>query len=301
MIDGNYGFQTNTSLKSGRSRAVSKRLSNKMQTLRKILKLLPKKLWLAINQDLPYTIGVLWLSKKAKLFFLCSKEELKRLKYFLNFGKAKVVPHFVEKRLLSIRPQEARKKLNLEGFKVITLQGFIFPGKGHHLMVEAISELPSDVIVVFAGGLCPGNEKYYNEIHETAVMKGVSHRLRVTGYLPEDELICYLIATHLAVCPFMRLSASGSLSTWISTGRPLLSSDLPQIAEYNEIVSGAIKTFKPYTPSALAKMIRKLLPKCRESEDSAVVNLRERLSLPKIFDQHLTAYYSVLSQKAKKE
>lgn len=123
---------------------------------------------------------------------------------------------------------------------------------------------------------------------------GVEERLRITGYLSEEELERYLVATDLAICPFKNCSASGSLSTWISVAHPtILAFDLPQINEYNRLEPGAIKTFQPYTPAALAQAIRQLLPTCGESYAPAVERLRQRLSMPAIFDEHLSHYRHV--------
>jgi glycosyltransferase involved in cell wall biosynthesis len=114
--------------------------------------------------------------------------------------------------------------------------------------------------------------------------------LEITGYLSEEELEMYLMATDLAVCPFSRCSASGSLSTWISLGRTILASDLPQIAEYNKLEPGAIETFNPYTPNALAEAIREILPICSNSDNLSLAKLQKKLSISAIFERHLNDY-----------
>ena len=81
------------------------------------------------------------------------------------------------------------------------------------------------------------------------------------------------MASHLAGCPFEMLSASGSLSTGVSLGRPILASDLPQIAEYNRIEPGAIKTFQPYTSEALAAAITHQLSITANQSDILLINL----------------------------
>jgi len=112
----------------------------------------------------------------------------------------------------------------------------------------------------------------------------------MTGFLREPEQELHLAATDLAVCPFHFFSASGSLSTWISARRPVLCHDLPQIAEYREIVPGAFHTFRPYTPAALAASIRGALATDTGEEDPAMARLYEALRLPRIFDEHLAVY-----------
>lgn len=178
---------------------------------------------------------------------------------------------------------------------MITLLGFIHERKGHQLLVKALSHLPEQVIVVFAGGASPGNEHFVQNLLALAEADGVAHRLRITGFLSEVNLERYLVATDLAVCPFQSFAASGSLSTWISVARPLLAFDLPQIAEYNRIAPDAFKTFQPYTPEALASEIKHLLSTGITATDVAVDRLRQRLLLPVTFNQHFVHYQQAVA------
>ncbi len=125
--------------------------------------------------------------------------------------------------------------------------------------------------------------------------KGVSDRLHITGYLSEEDLERYLVATDLAICPFKKLSASGSLSTWISVARPVLASDVPQIDEYNRLEPGAIQTFAPYTPSALASAVRQMLSSLSNT-DQKLEKLRQHLDMSVIFDQHLNYYRQAIAR-----
>ena len=239
-------------------------------------------------------LALRWLLNQVQLVFVCSQEEAKRLSVLANAYKTMVVPHFVEKRSLSVSPAEARAALKLNEGRIVTLLGFIHGRKGHRLMVETLPELPQDVKVIFAGEPSPGNEEFVQELLALAKVKGVSDRLRVTGYLSEEELERWLVATDLAVGPFKFFSASGSLSTWISAGRSILAYDLPQINEYNRFEPGVIKTFQPYTPTALTKAIQQLLAVSQEDEPG-VARLRKRLSMPAIFDEHLSYYRQSLA------
>ncbi len=149
--------------------------------------------------------------------------------------------------------------------------------------------LPSDIMVVFAGGASREQAGYLGGLIERARIAGTADRIRVTGYLPENELEQYLAATDLAVCPFAEASASGSLSTWISVQSSVLASDLPLIAEYNSIEPGAIDTFYPYTASALADAICRLLSRGSGTEQP-VGRLRQKLSISRTLASHVRVY-----------
>ncbi|MBE9179721.1 glycosyltransferase [Oculatella sp. LEGE 06141] len=229
--------------------------------------------------------------RRAALILVCTREEATRLTDRVARQTLQVIPHFVEERSIQVSPTAARQTLGLENTRIVTLLGFIYQPKGHHLLVEAIPALPEDVTVVLAGG---SSSSYYDAYVEsliaTATANGVAHRLRITGYLSEADLELYLRATDLAVCPFTRFSASGSLSTWISVERPILASDLPQIAEYNQLEPNAIHLFTPCTSSALAAAIERVLPQCTPEGSPAVSRLRQKLSMAVIFNQHLAHY-----------
>lgn len=242
----------------------------------------------------PEDISLHWLLKQVQHVFVSSSEEAKRLSQSVGNFSTKVISHFVENRVLKLSKLEAKKALNLEGYKIITLLGFIHSRKGHQLTVEALPSLPQDVKVIFVGGASPGQEDFLQDLLCLARSEGVSDRLRITGYLSEKDLEIYLIATDLAICPFQSFSASGSLSTWISAARPILAYELPQITEYNQIVPASIKTFKPYTSETFAKAIMNCLSTNLQEEYAAIIQLRDKLILPEIFDIHL-AYYKTIN------
>ena len=87
-------------------------------------------------------------------------------------------------------------------------------------------------------------------------------------------------------------------ANWISLARPILASDLPQIAEYNRIEPGAIKTFQPYTAEAFAETIKQELSKIgtEEKSNNSLINLRKKLSISHIFNQHLKLYQDVVKK-----
>jgi len=242
------------------------------------------------------------LARRAAQILVCTHEEARRLHGIVAPEQRTVIPHFVEDRAIDIAPPDAKEELGLAGRRVCTVLGFIHRAKGHALVVEAMPAWPDHVHVVFAGRPAVGSQGFAQKLQQRAKALGVADRLRITGYLEEDTLDRYLAATDLALCPFEQVSASGSLSTWIAAGRPILASDQPQIAEYNAMAAGAIATFTPSTPAALAEAGRAQLgreaeagpeahPKSTSSASRrARAQLREKLSLPRIIQQHAAVY-----------
>jgi glycosyltransferase involved in cell wall biosynthesis len=242
-------------------------------------------------RDSPPALTLRWLRGRTAGLFVCTHEERSRLVHAET--RLRVIPHFVEPRALSTPRAEGADGPGLTDKRIVTLLGYIHGRKGHRLLIEALPLLPENVVVVFAGAPAPSHPRIVSELLALAQARGVADRVQVTGYLPEPELERYLAATDVAVCPFKSMAASSSLSTWISTGRPIVASQLPQMAEYNAVEHGAIRSFHPYTPGALAEAIRAALENSEES-CRAVARLRSHLLLSSILDAHVEAYRELI-------
>ena len=114
--------------------------------------------------------------------------------------------------------------------------------------------------------------------------------MRFTGYVPDAELTRILAATDVAVCPFRDMSASGSVATWISTGRPIVASDLPAFREYDALEKGALRIFSPLSAEAFAATVSELLAEPLPEVDAAVARLRTQLATPRIAARYADLY-----------
>ncbi|MPZ18410.1 MAG: glycosyltransferase [Luteitalea sp.] len=232
------------------------------------------------------------LSKIAAMLVVCSREEQRRLVSVVPESKVHVVPHFVESMPLLPDPAAAKRELGLVNKKVVTLLGFIHQRKGHALVVEALKLLPEEYVAVFLGapGAGPGCDEFVADLRDRATTLGVEGRLRITGYVDESDLATYLAATDLALCPFSRMSASSSLSTWIACRKPILGSNIPQIVDYNEMAPGAIHLFWQFTPRGLAQRIEQITTAAIDSSRDALDSLAERLAITAVYRQHVELY-----------
>lgn len=164
-------------------------------------------------------------------YVISNQIEKTRLEKFVSSSKVAVLPHFIEERVLPDTPELAKSKLGLSGVKVVTLLGFIVARKGYAEAIELLNYLPPDAKMIFAGR---GEPAYIQTLTSLAEANGVSDRVRITGYLSEAELNTYLAATDVAICPFQDVSASGSVSTWLSAQKPIVTFDLPLMRTYRQ-------------------------------------------------------------------
>jgi glycosyltransferase involved in cell wall biosynthesis len=231
------------------------------------------------------------LGQLAQRFVVHSPDEVGRTRGLVPRNRVRVVPHFVEQRERSLSPDEARARLGVQGRRIVTLLGFIYGRKGHKKMLESIPRLPDDVLVVYAGGNVAGREIALAKIQERATeLRLGPDRLRITGWLTEEQLDKWIAATHLAILPFRDLSASGSLSTWVAAGKPILVHDLPGFAEYNARVPGALRVAASLEPVVLAEAIGRELAGDLPDVDARVVALRDDLSVAKTLDRYLAVF-----------
>ena len=236
-----------------------------------------------------------WLGRVADLVVVHSQVEVERLRGIIPAKRLRVIPHFVERRELALRPEEARARLGLADRRIVTLLGFVYGRKGHRYAVEAVPHLPEDIVMVYAGGPVAGR----SFVHDLALAKaeelGLGDRFRITGYLSEEDLETWIAATHLAILPFTDLSASGSMSSWIAAGKPMLVSDLPSVREYEPRAPGALHLFSPTEPQPLAAAIRELLAEPLQDPDPAVQRLARELSLERTVERYLVVAREALA------
>jgi glycosyltransferase involved in cell wall biosynthesis len=238
------------------------------------------------------------LGRTADRIVVHSQIEVERLRGIVPMDKLRVIPHFVESRELPMTPEQARQKLGLGQRKLVTLLGFVYGRKGHRYAVEAVPYMPDDAIMVYAGGPIEGRTFVYDLALQKAQELGLGDRFRITGYLSEEELSTWMAATHLAILPFTDLSASGSMSSWISAGKPMLVSDLPGTREYARRVPGALNFFGPAGEAwPLGAAISELLAKPLIDPDPGVLRLARELSMASTGDRYLDVAREALASR----
>lgn len=185
-----------------------------------------------------------------KAIIMCSAniivfEEIfrKNLSKVIRTKQAKVIPHAVENFVSQTSPETARHRLKIsEHSCVLLVFGFLAWYKGTDWIVNVFKsyekELPQNTLLLIAGGPNPNHKDkaFYNDyVH--AIEAYSSRNVRVTGFVPEDEISLYYNAADTVVFPYRTLmSASGPLSMAFSFGRPtLLSSTLAPILETHDI------------------------------------------------------------------
>jgi glycosyltransferase involved in cell wall biosynthesis len=244
----------------------------------------------------PAAVGLRRLGAAAARLVVHSEEERGRLAGLVPEAKVEVVPHFVEVRPALPQRAAARESLGVTGQRVLTVLGYMTKRRGHRLVIDALPELPAEVTVLFVGSTIEGREHVGSALAKHAAEVGVGDRVRFMGYLPEDQLEQVLAATDVALCPFREMSASGALATWISSGRPIVTSDLAPFRELQAMRPGSLHIFRPYEAEPLARCIRSTLEVATDERDPDVDALARRLATPRIVDRYIGLYRAAASR-----
>lgn len=222
-------------------------------------------------------------------------ERLKRL----GCKKVAVIPLWVPELNFNFPSDEAKKKLDLTERFVIAAFGFIVPRRGYETLLEAFLHLPEESLLVFIGGPHPLDKTgYYGKLRTFIDEHPFRSRIRVTGYLPEEEVDLWLAASDLVVAPFRHLSGSASLMRVLAHRKPIVASDLPPLRELAE-QSGAVILVPPGNAYALAEAITKL--RNREERiryELAAEAFANRQTLKKISLMHRRLYESVFRNRS---
>jgi glycosyltransferase involved in cell wall biosynthesis len=155
---------------------------------------------------------------------------------------------------------EAKRRLGLPADCVLlTLFGFVGRYKGHEIAVRALKELPPKYVLAVVGGPHPeGSERTVNKI--LRLWKGQDpNRMRITGFVPQEQLDMYHAATDICLAPYIddKLSSSAAITWALTSGKPVIASTIRAFREINETVPCML----PVTPKCemeLAWQIQRL-------------------------------------------
>ncbi|MEI6462969.1 MAG: glycosyltransferase [bacterium] len=139
-----------------------------------------------------------------------------------------------------------RDKMGLKGKFVISTHGFLYPHKGHDLLIEAVGMLKSegnnDIKLMLVSGFhnnLETSKSYWNEckmlIEKYHLQEDV---LLIDNFLDQSEIYKLLSLSDLIVFPYQNTtdSASGAVRNALKTSVPILVSDEPIFEDVKDLV-----------------------------------------------------------------
>ncbi|CAN5249111.1 hypothetical protein BH11ACT6_BH11ACT6_19680 [soil metagenome] len=95
--------------------------------------------------------------------------------------------------------------------------GFVYPGKGHLEVLDALAAVAADVELIAIGEVSHGHDDLVATLHRQAATAGV--RFRLTGHVPDSDVARMLGDIGVPIAPHRHISASGSINSWLAAGR----------------------------------------------------------------------------------
>lgn len=150
-------------------------------------------------------------------------------------------------------PSEGDPSAADEGAADVAVLGFLYPGKGHDAVLEALDGLPPGTGLRALGRPSDGHEDLVGQLAARAAALG--RRFEVTGYVPDADLPRLLRSVLVPVAPHQHLSASGSIGSWIGAGRRPLVPVSDYADELLQRNPGAVLLYDDL-PTALERAVR---------------------------------------------
>jgi len=184
-----------------------------------------------------------------------SNADRRRLRRVVGARRARVIPHFVvERTLADHRAMRARFGV-AEDRTVVAMLGWLHERKNYMLAVQALALTPQTVELWLIGGADDEMASYRDRLVQEAERSGVLSRITFTGSVSEEELESRLAAVDVGLCPYRRISASGSLSTLLGARIPVIVSDVPFTRELRELAPEVVHTLPDLQPATIAAAI----------------------------------------------
>jgi len=236
------------------------------------------------------------------------KEELSRYtKTRLN--KIEIIPHPITERheINPIQKEKVIKKYNLNNKTIIAYFGFIRPNKGMEYLINAfpkVLEKKGNLILLIAGIEPKEWRGYLNKLEELVKINGVGKYVRITGYMPEDEIPVIFSLSEIIVMPLLiHTTNSRALHRAISYNKPVIITDLG-----SGTVSEIVKRYNigcvvpPRDSRAIADAILGMLDNPEEMEMFRKNELKvaEELSQKNIAKMHIDLYADLINSGCEK-
>ncbi len=216
-----------------------------------------------------------------------------------RFGQADRI-HVIEHGIREIQPiADAKRKLGLDGKKVIMLCGYFRPTKGFHKVLNflpAICAQNNDVVLVMAGKIRGFEaQKYQQSLFTQLNESPVADRIVfLRGQFPQHTFDTILSAADVVVLPYERGAQSGMMAQCFALGRPVVASDLQAFRLLIERSGGGVvcSTDDEYVDAILHILND---DQCRSTMQESIGNyVRDRAGWSHVADRHVDVYRLVV-------
>lgn len=200
-------------------------------------------------------------TQAAHLITVCEALRTRLVELGVSADKVSTLRNGVDLDLFHVHGREdARAQLSLTGPTLLSV-GHLVERKGHHLVIEALGQLPDCQLVIVGAG--PERDA----LERLAMRLGFSGRVRFEGPVPHDRLQSYYVAADVLVLASSREGWPNVLLESMASGTPVVATDVWGSGEV--VASSAAGLLAPSrTVQSLTKSIRTLLSHPPDRKDT---------------------------------
>lgn len=138
----------------------------------------------------------------------------------------------------------------------VAVLGFVYPGKGHAEVLEALDGLPDDVGLRVLGEASPGHDDLVRDLQRRG--EALRRRVHVDGWVDDADLDGLLRQVAVPVHAPRHVSASASLTAWAAAGRRPVATRSRYAEEVERRAPGSLLLVED-DPQSLALGVREAL------------------------------------------
>lgn len=224
--------------------------------------------------------------------------------YDVDADKIRVIPHGCPT-MPFVSGDREKKELGLENRFVLSTFGLLSRDKGIQNAIKALPELIRewpDILYLIIGETHPQvrlreGEKYRKRLMKMVENLGLKENVRFYNrFLSKDELIKYLLATDIYVCPYNKKDqlSSGTVTYALGAGRAIVSTPFYYAQEILAEDRGLLCKFR--SPSSIAKGVRALLedPEKKERMEKLAYNYSRSMTWPKVASTYVSLFEEIV-------
>ncbi|MGA8276564.1 MAG: glycosyltransferase family 4 protein [Thermoplasmata archaeon] len=191
-------------------------------------------------------------------------------------------------------PGRLRASLNLEGKRVVVFTGRLVPHKGVDVLLDAVAELPKDVVLLLIGA-----GPRLSGLRARASRLEIEDRVRFCPNVSDVDLPLYLALGNVFVFPSEnRLEGFGlAVAEAMAAGLPVVTADMPGVREVIEPgVEGLLA--EPLLGDDVAEKLRRLLDDpalARRMGAAGRIRAEQRYGLATVVRQLLKLYADLIA------
>lgn len=248
------------------------------------------------------------LARRSAKFVVMSQKGVDLLKSVFGIPHEKIdlIPHGIPAPS-QIERDVKKKRMGLEGRKVLLTFGLMSPDKGIENVIEALPSIKAafpTVTYVVVGATHPKVKEHSGEGYRNSLLGRVKelglegHVHFVDNYVDLDDLVSYLAAADIYITPYLKEEqvTSGTLAIAVGSGRATISTPYWHAQEMLQSGRGILVPFKD--PTSIARAACRLFSDPREHRaiERRASEFGESMRWPRVAKRYMRVFESTVDQ-----